>query len=77
MHDFSATGLSCLERERLSGELDEAQTRGRNLTRLRKLTVPEEGLLGTAGESGAGPAAEIMWRSTAANRELRPLWTFL
>jgi hypothetical protein len=45
MHDFSATGLSCLERERLSGELDEAQTRGRNLTRLRKLTVPERASL--------------------------------
>jgi hypothetical protein len=41
MHDFPATGLSCLEQERLSDELGEAQTHGRNLTRLRKLTVPE------------------------------------
>jgi hypothetical protein len=33
--------LSCLERERLEEELSEARDRGRNLSRLRRLTSPE------------------------------------
>lgn len=41
MHDFPIRGLSCLERERLADELGEARARGRNLSRLRRLTVPE------------------------------------
>ena len=45
MRDFSNNVLSCLERERLEEELSEARTRGRNLTRLRHLTVPERARL--------------------------------
>jgi hypothetical protein len=41
MRDASARTLNCLERERLADELGEARTRGRNLSRLRQLTVPE------------------------------------
>lgn len=37
----SSSVLSCLERERLEEELFEARTRGRNLTRLRRLTHRE------------------------------------
>jgi hypothetical protein len=45
MRHFPAFGLSCLERERLADDLSEAQTRGRNLTRLRRLTPPERASL--------------------------------
>jgi hypothetical protein len=45
MHDFLASGLSCLERARLADELGEARTRGRNLSRLRRLTAPERAAL--------------------------------
>lgn len=41
MRGFSSGVLSCLERERLEEELAEARTRGRNLSRLRQLTLPE------------------------------------
>ena len=45
MHDFLTSGLSCLERARLADELGEARTRGRNLSRLRRLTAPERAAL--------------------------------
>jgi hypothetical protein len=45
VRDFSASGLSCLERARLAEELGEARTRGRNLTRLRNLTALERAAL--------------------------------
>ncbi len=50
MHDFSASGLSCLERARLADELGEARTRGRNRSPvngdwLRRLTAPERAAL--------------------------------
>lgn len=45
VHDFSGSGLSCLERERLADELGEARTRGRNLSRLRQLTALERAAL--------------------------------
>jgi hypothetical protein len=38
---FSSSVLSCLERERLEEELFEARNRGRNLSRLRRLTHQE------------------------------------
>ncbi|HME12220.1 MAG TPA: hypothetical protein VKF79_05130 [Candidatus Acidoferrum sp.] len=41
MHALSAHFVNCLERERLAEEFGEARTRGRNLSRLRRLTVPE------------------------------------
>jgi hypothetical protein len=41
MRGFTSSVLSCLERERLEGELSEARNRGRNLSRLRRLTSPE------------------------------------
>ncbi len=41
MQGGSARTLNCLERERLADELGEARTRGRNLSRLRQLTVSE------------------------------------
>ena len=41
MRGFSSSVLSCLERERLEEELSEARTRGRNVSRLRHLTLPE------------------------------------
>jgi len=41
VHVFSVRSLNCLERERLADALGEARTRGRNLSRLRHLTVPE------------------------------------
>jgi hypothetical protein len=37
--------LSCLERERLEEELIEARSRGRNLSRLRNLTLFERAAL--------------------------------
>jgi AmiR/NasT family two-component response regulator len=45
MRGFSGCVLSCLERERLEEELAEARTRGRNLSRLRRLTSPERAAL--------------------------------
>jgi hypothetical protein len=41
MRGFSSGVLSCLERERLEEELSEARTRGRNLSRLRHLSLRE------------------------------------
>lgn len=41
MRGFSSSVLSCLERERLEEELDEAHNRGRTLSRLRRLTPSE------------------------------------
>ncbi len=41
MRGFSSNVLSCLERERLEEELSEARIRGRNLSRLRRLTHRE------------------------------------
>ena len=41
MRGFSNSVLSCLERERLEEELSEARLRGRNLSRLRRLTHRE------------------------------------
>jgi hypothetical protein len=38
MSGFASSVLSCLERERLEEELTEVRTRGRNLSRLRRLT---------------------------------------
>jgi len=45
VHDFLASGLSCPERARLAEELGEARTRGRNLSRLRRLTASERAAL--------------------------------
>jgi hypothetical protein len=45
MRGFSSGVLSCLERERLEEELSEVRTRGRNLSRLRRLTQPERATL--------------------------------
>jgi len=45
MSGFPSNVLSCLERERLEEELTEARTRGRNLSRLRKLTSFEKAAL--------------------------------
>ena len=45
MRGFSSNVLSCLERERLEEELTEARTRGRNLSRLRRLTPFERAAL--------------------------------
>ncbi len=45
MRGFSSGVLSCLERERLEEELDEARIRGRNLSRLRQLTHQERAAL--------------------------------
>jgi hypothetical protein len=41
MRGFTSSVLSCLERERLEEELSEVRNRGRNLSRLRRLTSPE------------------------------------
>jgi hypothetical protein len=41
MRGFSSSVQSCLERERLEEELSEARNRGRNVSRLRQLTLPE------------------------------------
>jgi hypothetical protein len=41
MRGFTSSVLSCLERERLEEEFFEARERGRNLSRLRRLTSPE------------------------------------
>jgi hypothetical protein len=45
MRGFASTVLSCLERERLEEELSEARNRGRNISRLRQLTLPERRVL--------------------------------
>jgi hypothetical protein len=45
MRGFSNGVLSCPERERLEGELSEARIRGRNLSRLRRLTNREQVVL--------------------------------
>jgi hypothetical protein len=45
MHGFASNVLSCQERERLEEELFEARTRGRNLSRLRRLTPFERAAL--------------------------------
>jgi hypothetical protein len=45
MRGFMSSVLSCLERERLEEELSEARDRGRNLSRLRRLTTPERMVL--------------------------------
>jgi hypothetical protein len=45
MRDHSNGVLSCLERERLEDELTEERTRGRYLSRLRKLTPFERAAL--------------------------------
>jgi hypothetical protein len=42
MGGFSSSVLSCRERERLAEELSEARLRGRNVSRLRHLTVSEQ-----------------------------------
>ena len=52
MRGDSNSVLSCLERERLEEELTEARSRGRNLSRLRNLTVRAGG----AGRARAGGA---------------------
>ena len=41
MSGFASNVLSCLEREKLEEELDEVRMRGRNLSRLRRLTAFE------------------------------------
>jgi hypothetical protein len=41
MHGFASNVLSCQERERLEEELFEVRKRGRNLSRLRRLTDRE------------------------------------
>jgi len=45
MSGFASSVLSCLERERLEEELFEARMRGRNLSRLRRLTAFERAAL--------------------------------
>jgi hypothetical protein len=45
MRGFSNGVLSCLERERLEEELSEARTRVQYLSRLRRLTSPEQAAL--------------------------------
>ena len=45
MRGYSSGVLSCLERERLEEELSEARNRGRNISRLRQLTLPERRVL--------------------------------
>jgi hypothetical protein len=45
MRGFSSGVLSCLERERLEEELSETRIRGRNVSRLRRLTSPEQAAL--------------------------------
>ena len=45
MRGFTSSVLSCLERERLEEELSEVRTRCRNLSRLRRLTSPEQAAL--------------------------------
>jgi hypothetical protein len=45
MRGFSSGVLSCLERERLEEELTEARNRGRNVSRLRHLTLSEQRVL--------------------------------
>jgi hypothetical protein len=45
MRGDSSGVLSCLERERLEAELSEARNRGRNVSRLRHLTLPERMVL--------------------------------
>ena len=45
MRGYSGGVLSCQERERLEEELSEARNRGRNLSRLRNLTLPERRVL--------------------------------
>jgi hypothetical protein len=45
MRGLTSSVLSCLERERLEEELSEARNRGRNLSRLRRLTSPERAAL--------------------------------
>jgi hypothetical protein len=45
MRGFSSSVLSCLERERLEEELSETRIRGRNVSRLRRLTSPEQAAL--------------------------------
>ncbi|HKW32061.1 MAG TPA: hypothetical protein VJN92_03585 [Candidatus Acidoferrum sp.] len=42
MHGFASNVLSCQERERLEEELFEARTRGRYLSRLRRLSYREQ-----------------------------------
>jgi hypothetical protein len=57
MRGFVSGVLSCLERERLEEELFEARERGRNLSRLRRLSGPER--------------AELDRREQAAQTRLR------
>ena len=45
MRGYSSGILSCLERERLEEELSEARNRGRNVSRLRHLTLSEQRVL--------------------------------
>jgi len=68
MQHFPAFGLSCLERDRLADELGEAQTRGRNLARLRKLTLAERVSL-EQRENLAQARLRNHVGSTVANRE--------
>jgi hypothetical protein len=42
MHPSLTDVLTCIERERLEYELLEVRTRGQYLTRLRRLTPPEQ-----------------------------------
>jgi len=45
MSGFASNVLSCLEREKLEEELLEVRIRGRNLSRLRRLTAFERAAL--------------------------------
>jgi hypothetical protein len=58
MHGFASNVLSCQERERLEGELFEARTRGRNLSRLRHLTYREQAALDEHEQAAQARLAE-------------------
>jgi hypothetical protein len=45
MRDLSNGVLSCREREKLEEEFTEVRTRGQHLSRLRRLTPPEQAVL--------------------------------
>jgi hypothetical protein len=58
MHGFASNVLSCQERERLEGELFEARTRGRYLSRLRHLTYQEQAALDEREQAAQARLAE-------------------
>ena len=58
MHGFASNVLSCQERERLEEELVEARTRGRYLSRLRRLTYGERAALDEREEAAQARLAE-------------------